>query len=168
MTMTTRRIAVLIIAASVVAAVTARADSIGGRMDVSANVVANCRLIVPPLSFGTYDPLLTHAAQPSDASAVLTVTCTRNTGAALSFDAGQHGAVRGARSMSGPGVDGLHYDIYRDPAHSQSWGQGSDAVRLISKGINQPQQLTVFGRIPPQQEVEPGAYTDVLTAAVDF
>jgi spore coat protein U-like protein len=155
MVMTTPRIAVLVIAASAIAV----------RMDVTASVVANCRLTVPSLAFGIYDPLVANAAQPSDVAAIVTVTCTRNTGASLSFDTGLHGAQR---SMSGHGAEGLHYDIYRDSAHLQIWGQGSDAIHLTSKGTNQPQQLTVFGRIPPRQEVEPGAYSDVLTAAVDF
>ena len=167
--MTTPRIAGLLIAVSVFAAVSAvRADSIAARMDVTASVVANCRLTVPSLSFGIYDPLLANAAQPADASAVVIVTCTRNTGASLSFDTGLHGASPRDRSMSGHSAEGLHYDIYRDSAHSQIWGQASDAIHLTSKGTHQSQQLTVFGRIPPQQEVEPGVYSDVLTAAVDF
>jgi spore coat protein U-like protein len=165
MVMTTPRIAVLVIAASIFAVGTAvRADSIAARMDVTASVVANCRLTVPSLAFGIYDPLVANAAQPADVSAVVTVTCTRNTGASLSFDTGLHAQ----RSMSGRGAEGLHYDIYRDSAHSQIWGRGGDAIHLTSKGTNQPQQLMVFGRIPPRQEVEPGAYSDVLTAAVDF
>jgi len=167
MVMTTPRIAGLVIAASFFAVVSAaRAGSIAVRMDVTASVVANCRLTVPSFSFGIYDPLLANAAQPADVSAVVTVTCTRNTGASLSFDTGLHGASH--RSMAGSGAEGLHYDIYRDAAHSQIWGEGSDAIHLTSKGTDQPQQLTVFGRIPPQQEVAPGAYSDVLTAAVDF
>lgn len=167
--MTTPRIAGLLIAASIFAvAVAARAASIGARLDVHAAVVARCRLTVPSLVFGTYDPLLANASLPADVSAVVTVVCTRNTGASLSFGTGLHGVSHGNRSMSGRGADGLHYDIYRDSAHSQIWGDGSDAIHLTSKGTSQPQHLTVFGRIPPQQEVEPGVYSDVLTAAVDF
>ena len=161
-------LALVIAAGSIAAAGMARADSIAARMEVTATVVVNCRLIVPPLSFGNYDPLAVNAAQPADASAVVSVTCTRNTSAALSFDAGLHRASGGVRAMKGPGPETLQYQIYRDSAHSQVWGNGGDALQLLSKGIAQPQEFTVFGRIPPQQEIEPGAYNDVLTAAVDF
>jgi spore coat protein U-like protein len=167
--MSNRGIQTLLIAGSLlVAAVVARADSVGARMDVTATVIVNCRLVVPPLSFGTYDPLVANSAQPADASATVSVTCTRNTSAALSFDFGLHPAGSGDRSMKGPGPETLRYQIYRDSAHSQVWGQGGEAMRMLSKGIAQPEQFTVFGRIPSRQEIEPGLYNDVLTAAVDF
>ncbi len=146
----------------------ARADSLNTRMEVSASVLANCRLVVPPLSFGTYDPLSANANQPADASASVTLICTRNTTASVAFDLGLHPENGSDRGMNGPGSEVLHYQIYRDPARSQIWSQGSEAVRVLTHGILTPDQLTVFGRIPPRQEVDPGAYTDVLTATVDF
>jgi spore coat protein U-like protein len=109
-----------------------------------------------------------NASQPADASAVVIVSCTRNTSASLSFDFGVHAAGAGDRIMAGGGSDRLHYQIYRDAGRSQTWGQGGDALHIVSKAASQPQELTVFGRIPPQQEVGPGGYNDVLTAAVDF
>ncbi len=154
---------------SVIAAAGAvQADSIGTRMEVTATVVPNCRLVVPPLSFGTYDPLAAHATQPADAAVEVTVNCTRNTTASLSFDLGLHALSGSDRAMSGPGATALRYQIYRDPARSQVWSQGSEAMRLVAHGVGVRDQLTVFGRIPPSQEVDPGAYSDVLTATVDF
>ena len=41
-------------------------------------------------------------------------------------------------------------------------------LQYVSEGIHKPQQLTVYGRIPPGQEVASGVYTDVVTATVDF
>lgn len=147
----------------------ARAESISGRMEVTATVVSNCRLVIPPLSFGTYDPLAANATQPADASVEVTLNCTRNTAASLSFDLGIHSAGIGVdRAMSGPGPEHLHYQIYRDAARSQVWSNGAEALRIVATGVTAPDQLTVFGRIPPSQEVEPGAYSDVLTATVDF
>jgi spore coat protein U-like protein len=74
----------------------------------------------------------------------------------------------GDRAMSGPGVSHLRYQIYRDSARSQVWSQGTEAMRVVAHGVNVRDQFTVFGRIPPSQEVDPGAYSDVLTATVDF
>lgn len=158
----------LLLAGILAAAAPAHGDSIGSRMDVSATVVANCRLVVPPLSFGTYDPLAANAVQPADASADVLLSCTRNTSASISFDFGLHSPGGNGRGMNGPAAEVLQYQIYRDAARSQLWAQGTDATRLIAHGVSSPDQLTVFGRIPPRQEVEPGAYTDVLTATVDF
>ncbi len=144
------------------------ANSIGARMEVTATVAPNCRLSVPPLSFGTYDPLDGNAIQPADASTVITVTCTRSTGAAVSFDFGLNPASGVGRAMAGPATERLQYQIYRDAARSLVWSQGENAVRVISRGVTTADALTVFGRIPPRQEVAPGAYSDLLTATVDF
>lgn len=159
---------IIVLIATAAFAVTGRADSLGERMDVTATVVANCRLTVPSLTFGMYDPLAAHSVQPDDASTILIVNCTRNTSASVSLDFGHNAVSNGDRSMSGPGSVRLEYQIYRDAARSQVWANGADAVRFFSRGISNPEQLTVFGRILPRQEVEPGAYIDVLTATVDF
>jgi spore coat protein U-like protein len=105
--------------------------------------------------------------QPADASTVISVTCTRNTGAAVSFDFGMNSASGPDRGMSG-GSDVLRYQIYRDAARSLVWSRGADALQVVSRGVSSSELLTVFGRIPPNQEVAPGAYSDLLTATVDF
>jgi len=159
---------IIILIATAAFAVSGRADSLGERMDVTANVVANCRLIIPALTFGMYDPLAAHSVLPDDASTILIVNCTRNTSASVALDFGHNAASNGDRAMSGPGSVRLEYQVYRDAARSQVWATGAEAVRFFSRGITNPEQLTVFGRILPRQEVEPGAYIDVLTATVDF
>ena len=156
------------VAVSLMTATICAADSIGGRMEVTANVVANCRLVVPPLSFGTYDPLDGNSVQPNDASTVISVTCTRNTGAAISFDFGLNSISASDRAMNGSGGEVLRYQIYRDAARSLVWAGGADALQVVSRGVSSSEQLIVFGRIPPKQEVAPGAYSDLLTATVDF
>jgi spore coat protein U-like protein len=161
-------IALLFATGTLLGGAASAATTLGGRMDVTATVLANCSLTVPPLTFGSYDPLAAHAAAPSDASTIVIVNCTRNTAASIGFDFGQHSPVSGQRVMRGPGADGLIYQIFRDAARSLTWAEGSEAVRFISRGLTNPERLTVFGRIPARQEVEPGAYTDVLTATVDF
>lgn len=158
----------MMVAASLATAMLAGADTIGGRMEVTATVVANCRLVVPPLSFGSYDPLDGHAIQPADASTVISVTCTRSTGAAVAFDFGINSTAGTDRAMNSAGTDRLRYQIYRDAARSLVWSRGADAVQVVSRGISSAELLTVFGRIPPNQEVAPGAYSDLLTATVDF
>src|SRR6185436_13430912 len=130
----------LLLATAVMVASPAAADSIGARMDVSATVVTNCRLVVPPLSFGTYDPLAANADQPADASVDLSLLCTRNTTAAISFDFGLHAVGVNGRGLNGPGAEVLTYQIYRDAAHSQVWSQGSNAMRLLTHGVSSPNQ----------------------------
>ena len=146
----------------------ARSATVRIRVDVTATVVSNCRLTVFPLSFGIYDPLAANAAQPADGSTSIVLNCTRGSNAAVSFDLGLHSAGSIERGMAGPGSDHLRYQIYRDANRSLIWTQGLDAARVTSRGVSHPDQLSVFGRIPPGQEVAPGAYSDQLTATVDF
>ena len=69
-----RKLSYIIVLISTAAiAVAGRADSLGERMDVNATVVANCRLTVPALTFGAYDPLALHSVQPADAQTFVVV-----------------------------------------------------------------------------------------------
>jgi spore coat protein U-like protein len=139
------------------------------KLDVSALVTPNCRMTLTPLSFGTYDPLGANASQELDATATLQLTCTRNSIATIAMDQGQNAANSAAARRLASGDQRLDYEIYRDANRTQAWSIGSNAVRYTSTaGINAVNQLTVYGRIPPGQEVAAGTYNDVVTATVDF
>ena len=139
------------------------------KMDVSALVTPNCRMTLTALSFGTYDPLGPNASQELDATATLSLTCTRNSIATVAMDQGQNPAGGGLSRRLAAGDQRLDYEIYRDAARTQAWSAGSSAVRYISTaGITSTNQLTVYGRIPPGQEVASGTYSDIVTATVDF
>src|SRR6266852_5079421 len=139
------------------------------KMDVSALVSPNCRMALNALSFGDYDPLGANASQELDATATLSLTCTRNSIANIAMDQGQNPAGGGLSRRLASGNLRLAYEIYRDAARTQTWSAGSHALRYISTtGITSINQLTVYGRIPPGQEVASGTYSDVVTATVDF
>ena len=53
------------------------------KMDVTALVVSNCRMTLTPLSFGSYDPLGANATQELDATATVSLTCTRDSVATI-------------------------------------------------------------------------------------
>lgn len=145
----------------------ARAEkTLTAKIAVSAVVPPNCRLTVEPLAFGSYDPLGENSARDLDATASMILTCTRDSQASVVMDSGRNGSGR-ARSLAGAGSQ-LTYEIYRDPARTQAWASGADALRVVSRGLQSPSELVVYGRIPRGQEVPAGGYTDVITATVDF
>ncbi len=135
-------------------------------MQVSLNVVPNCRLSVTDLSFGNYDPLLGNADRPLDGAAQLQMVCTKNSQASIMFDSGEHG-VASTRGMV-LGSDRVSYDLFRDSARTERWADSADALHVTGTGSRNPQQFTVFGRVPAGQEVSAGAYSDIVTATVDF
>jgi spore coat protein U-like protein len=152
-------------ASLMVMATTARAASSTAQMDVSAVVAPDCRITVSNLAFGSYDPLAQNAAQDLNAAADVSMLCTKNSRASIIIDGGRN-RVGSSRALQG-GSQQVSYQLYRDADRTQAWGS-EDALQYVSTGIGKPQQLRVYGRIPPGQEVASGVYTDVVTATVDF
>lgn len=139
---------------------------VSAEMAVSASVPPNCRLDVLPLAFDSYDPLGTNGTQNADASTTMTVVCTLNSSAAITMGGGATGSANSRKLMFGSYE--LQYQIFRDAARTQVWGSGADAEQVTGAGSRTPQRLTIYGRIPPAQEVPAGTYRDVVTATIDF
>jgi spore coat protein U-like protein len=55
----------------------AAAANASAQLQVSVQVVPNCRILVTDLAFGAYDPLLEHSANPLDGTADVSVLCTK-------------------------------------------------------------------------------------------
>ena len=145
------------------------AASVSASMDVRAMVIGNCRVSVTDLSFGDYDPLGSHSQASLDASATLNLICTKDLAVVVSLDEGRHStSARSGRQLE-LGTYRLDYQLYRDSARQAIWADGEFGERVAGTGlISSPVEVTVFGRIPGGQVVPAGAYTDVVTAKVDF
>lgn len=134
---------------------------------VTANVLAKCTIAATALAFGDYDPT---AAVPTDATSTITVKCNRNRDYNVLLNAGTFsGATVTTRKMTGPeAATGLSYALYREATHTDNWGLtiGTDTVASTGNGADQTH--TVFGRIPINQFVQDGAYTDTIIATIDF
>jgi spore coat protein U-like protein len=138
------------------------------KMEVTAIVTPNCRMTLTPLNFGSYDPLGANGSQELDATAAVTLTCTRDSVATIAIDQGQNPASSLSRHLIS-GDQRLGYELYRDAARTQTWSTGTNALRYVSTGgITTSSELMVYGRIPPGQEVAAGSYNDVVTATVNF
>ncbi len=161
---------ILFIALMLIPAASALADGRAtAKMDVTALITPNCRMTLTPLNFGDYDPLGANSSQELDATATVTLTCTLNSVATITIDGGQHPAGSNLSRQLASTDQRLSYEIFRDAARTQVWASGSNALRYVSlTGISSASELTVYGRIPPGQEVAAGSYNDVVTATVDF
>ena len=69
------------------------------------------------------------------------------------------------------GAEALNYNLYLDAARTQIWGDGTGASQLYVNS-NPPNSrtvtVTIFGRIPAQQDVSAGSYSDSITATINF
>lgn len=131
---------------------------------VNAMVTGTCSVSATNLTFGNYDPL---AAQPLDGASTVSVQCTLTTGYGVGLSAGTgSGATVTTRKMT-HSSDTLDYSLYQDAARSLVWGEtGGEVVSGTGTGL--AQNLSVYGRIPAGQNVNPGGYSDVITVTVTF
>lgn len=141
------------------------ASAPSSRFQVSATAVDSCIVAATDLSFGRYNPL---NLSPTDASSMVTVTCTVNSGFVIGLDAGiGNGATTNARRMSN-GDSLIDYSLYRDSAHNLVWGNDEGTNTASGIGTGAPAEYPVYGRIPPRQTVQRGVYTDTVTVWVSF
>jgi spore coat protein U-like protein len=144
-----------------------RAETASVALRVTASVAANCKISVSDLSFGAYDPLVTHAGSSLDASAALMITCTRGTSASVLMDGGLNGGTGGAARQMSSGLQKLSYLIYIDSSRSTVWSPGG-RLGVSVRSAGSPERFEVYGRIPPGQVVLAGSYSDRVTATVEF
>lgn len=126
---------------------------------VTATVQSVCTITANDLAFGAYDP----SAGDSDASTTLDVTCTNGT----DYDIGLSGTV-GSRAMAGPGGATLNYALFRDASRTLPWGLLGGGQDLMGTGNGAAQNVTVYGRVPGGQFSTSGAYSDSVTATIEF
>lgn len=130
-------------------------------LTVTATVLSACSLSGGTLSFGSYTSGQT---QNLDVDGTVNyVNCSGSLSFAL--DGGGSGNVN-ARQMS-QGANRLNYQIYRNSVRNAVWGSGADAHGVVLLGT-QSGAVTVYGRIPANQVVPAGTYTDTVNITLTF
>lgn len=133
-------------------------------LTVSANVVSSCTVTNGTLAFGAYAPTATGNV---DQTGTFTVSCTKGTGATVGLGDGANFSS-GARRMTN-GSEFLTYELYKESARTNVWGNAGGAlVTLANAASNAAQTLTVYGRIPPGQDVSVGNFGDSVQITVTY
>jgi spore coat protein U-like protein len=130
----------------------------------------NCSVTVTPLAFGVYMPGQTG---PLDAVADISVRCVAQPGSyAVTIGAGTSGD-QFARTLTAGGGNLLNYNLFRDPARTQIWGDGTPPTFVVSGSRERVGRPTVnvhplYGRVYASQLPDPGSYTDSVVVTVLF
>ena len=125
-----------------------------------------CSVDPTPVAFGLYSPF---NVAPTDTAGTVRVTCTTVTvGYTVSLSVGGAGSYA-PRRLSG-GAQTLSYNLYTDPLRTIVWGDGSGGTANVTGAFALPGAIdhTVYGRVPAQQNVGAGAYTDTITVTINF
>lgn len=127
---------------------------------VSANVQQTCSVSAGTLDFGTVAGFL---VDPKDAQSMISVKCLNGTAYKVGLDNGQHGV----RRMTGPGGS-IGYELYRNSGRTQHWGNTPGTDTYGNTGNGNTQNVTVYGRVPPQPTPAAGTYADTVTVTVTY
>lgn len=143
----------------------AQAATATGNVAISASVANNCTVSGGTLDFGAYDPIVTHAATNLDVNGTVTVRCTRGTNAQVGLDLGANASGSNRRMSNGSG-EYLQYELYTAAARATVW---NDTNRVAYAAASRsPFDMTVYGRVPMDQDVVSGAFTDTVVATIEF
>jgi spore coat protein U-like protein len=144
----------------------ASAQTATGTFNVRITIQAECRVnSATDLDFGTTGVIAANIDQQS----AISVQCTNSTPYDVGLNAGTgSGATVANRLMTGTSGATVAYNLYRDAARSQVWGNtiGTDVVSGTGNGA--VQTIPVYGRVAPQTTPAPGVYSDIITITVTF
>jgi spore coat protein U-like protein len=148
-------------------------------VSLPATAAYDCSVAVVAVAFGDYNPV---AALPDDSAGRVDVTCSNvaGTGAdSVSYTVALSPGASGgyAPRRLGAGNERLNYNLFRDAGRTQVWGNGSGGSYLVGGSMrvgpgvgNRTRTNThdIFGRVPAQQDVAVGAYSDAIFVTVSF
>jgi spore coat protein U-like protein len=137
-----------------------------GNMNVRITIQAECKIQTSAdLDFGTRGVIDANVDQTSTIGVQCTSGQTYNVG--LSAGGGA-GATTTVRKMTGPAAAIINYALYRDTARTLLWGVTIGTDTLAGTGNGNVQNLTVYGRVPPQVTPAAGVYTDTVAITVTY
>ena len=143
-------------------------------LGVSASVASKCLVsATSTVAFGSYDPVQTNSSTGSDldGQGSVTIRCTPGDGVSIALDQGANFSNPNRR-MAGPSSSFLNYELYKEAARTNVWGNGTTigTVLAISASTNNaPRVFDVYGRVPKGQDPgATGSYSDTVQATVNF
>ncbi len=126
----------------------------------------SCSLSATALNFGSQGVLNSNV----DATNTISVTCTTGTTYTVGLNGGNSGAVNPTlRKMANAGnTEFVTYGIYQNAARSLAWGNTIGTNTVAGTGSGAVQNLTGYGRVPPQTTPSPQNYSDTITVTVTY
>ncbi len=130
---------------------------------------AACGVTTTGVNFGIYDVF---AAAPRDTAGTVTVACDRNPPTDVTISIGPSptsGGFQPRQMRHTSQADRMRYNLFTTASMTTVWGDGSagtSTVLLRKVNRNRPVTTTIYGRIPPRQNVSVGAYSDSVTVTI--
>jgi len=144
----------------------------------AAWAAADCSVSTTGVAFGIYDPT---TAAATDSVGNLTLLCTHVSGGgqrvnySVALSTGSSGTF--TQRLMRAGTSTLNYNLFDTAARARIWGDGSAGTVVISDGFavgpgqgNNRREVVypIYGRIPAQQAVATGNYSDTIVVTLTF
>lgn len=146
------------------------------------NLLGDCSVSATATAgFGVYDTL--SASNNDSAGGSVTFTCTSLAsllGGTISYTIKLNNGLGGVfpqRAMESGG-NKLNYNLYTSTARTTIWGDGTSGTGvesgsfhypgLIGVGVKREKSYSFYGRIPANQNVPAGTYSDSITVTVVY
>ena len=139
---------------------------------------ADCTASATSVGFGIYDAAI---ATPDDSTGSLTVSCTYTGGGVRDVPyvvtLGSANSPSPAARWLAAGSYRLYYNLYRDAARVEVWGDGTAGSFVVSGSVRpgpgvgnetRSNTYTVYGRVPPLQDAGVGNYADTIFVTLTF
>ena len=131
-------------------------------------VSAVCTVSTAPVDFGSYNVLQTGA---QDTVSSITVDCNDVPPVTVTISIGpspNSGGFDPRKMKLSGGSEFINYNLFIDSGRTQIWGDGTGNTFTSSKMVfkRAPWIATVYGRIPPSQNVLIGSYNETLTVTI--
>src|SRR5919107_5441062 len=123
---------------------------------------SNCSVTATSIAFGSYDVF---SAAPLDSVGTISYRCLGNANATITISRGQSSTF-GPRILA-KGAERLSYNLFLDAARTIVWGDASGGTQPYVDGDapnNQTVTIPIYGRIPADQDVSAGVYSDTVVA----
>jgi spore coat protein U-like protein len=152
----TRSILALAVLAGVLLASTASAQS-----------SPSCTISTTSVNFGNYN-VFDSAAVVS--TGTITYSCNAHaTNISISLSKGSSSSYNPRLMVKG--AEALAYNLFTDATRTSVWGDGTGGTSVYSRANppnNSNLSLTVYGQIPPGQDVSAGTFSDTVSATINF
>jgi len=140
---------------------------VGGLL-AAATAEAACTISTTAVAFGTYNVF---SGSADDATGQITYRCTAPRPPLVRIELDKGGAPTFNPRQMRQGSETLNYNLYLDSTRSTIWGDGTGGTQTYTRTLpplNQNINVSVYGRIPPGQDVSAGSYTATVTATIFF
>jgi len=127
----------------------------------------SCTISVTSVIFGNYNVF---SGTALDSTGSITYQCNATAAnITIALSKGQSSTFNPRRMNKGAEL--LNYNLYRNAARSNVWGDGTGGTAVYSRANppnNSNVNLAIYGRIPAAQDVSAGNYSDTVSAVINF